>query len=66
MSDPALVTADYLHQFYEKWGLAPSPQELETLVPIVQALFEASHDIEQLLMLEQEPATIFPLPLPNK
>ncbi|GEM_PF-6031921 len=66
MPEPELITPGYLHQFYEKWGLAPSPQELDTLVPIVQALFQASHDIEQLLMLEQEPATIFPLPLPDK
>lgn len=66
MLDPELITSEYLRQLYDKWGLAPSPQELGSLVPIVQALFEASRDIEQLLMLEQEPATIFPLPLPNK
>jgi len=66
MSESELITSEYLRQLYGKWGLTPSPQELGSLVPIVQALFEASRDIEQLLMLEQEPATIFPLPLPDK
>lgn len=66
MTDPHLVTVDYLRQFYANWGLAPSEQELASLVPMVQALFDATREVEQLLMLEQEPAITLQLPHPDK
>ena len=59
MTEPSHVTADYLRQYYAKLGLLPSEQELEGLVPVVQALFDGARQVEELLMLEQEPGTVF-------
>ena len=61
MTEPAQVTADYLRQYYAKLGLLLSEQELEGLVPVVQALFDGARQVEELFMLEQEPGTVFQL-----
>ena len=61
MTEPSQVTTDYLRQCYAKFGLLPSEQELEGLVPVVQALFAGARQIEEIFMLEQEPGTVFQL-----
>lgn len=56
------ITPEFLRELYERMGVSPTAEELSALTPLVQAAYEGGRQLEQLLMLEQEPATSFRLP----
>lgn len=65
MAEAPPVTVEFLRQHCARLGLFPSDQELEALVPLVQALHDGARQVEDLLMLEQEPGTVFQLEGPS-
>ena len=61
MAEVPPVSSDWLRQHYAQLGLFPSEAELEALVPLVQALYDANKQMEEIVTLEQEPGTIYRL-----
>lgn len=65
MAETPPVDKEWLRQHYARLGLHPSEAELEALSPQVQALYDAGRQVAELLMLEQEPGTVFRAPFPG-
>lgn len=61
MSEPPPITVEALREHYARLGLFPSDQELESLLPVIQGLYEGASQIEALLSQEQEPSNIYAL-----
>ena len=61
MADLPPVTVESLRELYARLELFPSDQELEAAVATVQGFYDGARQIEELLALEQEPASTFGL-----
>ncbi len=58
------VTVEFLEELYRRAGLSPSLEELQALVPVVQAFYEGAPVVEEILAREDEPAVCFRVPTP--
>lgn len=61
MAEP--ITIEYLQDLYRNAGLSPSDEELQALVPVVQAFYEGAPQVEEILQREDEPWVTFSLPV---
>ena len=57
------VTLEFLKELYGRAGLSPSQEELQALLPVVQAFYDGAPAVEAILRAEDEPAAIFQLPI---
>ncbi|MEK7215182.1 MAG: hypothetical protein AAB289_06275 [Chloroflexota bacterium] len=62
MPDTNPVGLDELRALLARVGMHPADAEIAAALPVVQSLYEGAQQLEQLLMLEHEPATNFRLP----